>query len=91
MSLDQFPVDGIREERVDVGESSIFVRTIQLQIFPISDSGHQSNPQECRKTKDWCTLRLGIAMNRIGLNVGIILEQSIKQVNRFPDPTGNEV
>lgn len=91
MGLDQMPVYRIREQRVNMGEGCLLVRAIHRQVFPVADARHQGDSQQRRQAKDRCALRLGIALDRIGLNVGEVLEQAVEKINRLPDPAGDEV
>lgn len=60
-------------------------------VFPVADAWHQGDPQQRRQAKDRRALRLGIAVDRGGLNAGEVLEQAVEEINPLPDPAGDEV
>lgn len=64
---------------------------VALQILPVANAGHQLDAPQVSKPEYRRTLRLGIAVQRIRLNVGIILGQSVQNVDRFPHTARNEI
>ena len=67
------------------------IGTEELEVFPVPNTRHEFDAEEIGQAKNRRTLTLRISMDGIGLDVGLILEQSIENVDRLPHPTGNEV
>ena len=56
--------------------------------MPSPDTRHQLNPQEIRQTEDGSGLAMGVRMYSIGLYIGDVLKQGIKNVSRLVSATG---
>ena len=69
MGLDQSPVNAVAEKPIDVPVFCRTIRTMKHQVFDAADSRHQFDSQQMRQREDRIALCLGIAMNRIGLDV----------------------
>ena len=91
MPLDQGPVNRVREKRVDMLVYGRCIRAAQIHFVPISHSRHQLNAQEIGESKNGLCLALGVGMDGIGLNGGIVLEQPVQNKDRFPDTAGNDM
>jgi len=65
MGFDQRPVDGIREQAVQVGVMHIRLRTVEFEVFPVANSGHQGDTEQVGQTEDRGTLRLRVSMHGV--------------------------
>ena len=88
MRLDQLPVDVVGEQRIDMLIAAGFVRPEEYELFQVADSGDQLDSQQIRQPEDRCALGLGVAMYGVGLDVGLVLDQSIQDIDRFVDAAG---
>jgi hypothetical protein len=90
MRLDQFPIGNASKPAVNmlIGDRGIW--PIHGYLVPVTHSREQFNPQQMSQTKDHFRLALCICMNGIRLQHRFVLQDAIKQINRFPDTAGNE-
>src|SRR6266851_3838850 len=92
MGFDQFPIDHlITEEWLDMCVVGCALWAVKGQVFPIANAWHQFDTQQGCQTKDREILPLRICVNGCGFDGGAIANESIQNIDRFPDPTGNEV
>jgi len=91
VGFDQFPVDRILEQSVDVLVGSFLGWPEKHQIVPVADTGHQLNAQQVGQREDGSRLSLGIRVDSIRLDVGLVLLQPLDDVDGLPDAAGNEV
>ncbi len=90
--LDQRPVDHVvAEQRVDVPVLRRGVRPVEVQVVPVPYPRQQLEPEQRREPEDRQALALGIAMDLVGLDVGLVGQQRVQDVHRLPDPAGDEV
>jgi len=57
----------------------------------LRDPGQQVEAQDVGEAEDRQRLSLRIRMDRVGLDVGGVLEQALEDVDGLPDPTGYEM
>lgn len=67
------------------------VGPVHSHFVPVAHPGHQFDPQQVGQPKDHLRLSLRIGVDRIRLEDRLVLEQSVQDVDCFPDPTGDEV
>jgi hypothetical protein len=91
MRVDEFPVNGIGKERVDVPVVGRPGGPKQGEVLPVTNPRHQLNPQEMGEAKDGGALPLGVRMERLWLDIRGILQETIQNVDRFPDATRDKV
>ena len=72
MGFDQFPVDGLAEQGIDVLVTLASIGPVEHQLLQITDSGHQVDTQQVGQPEDGRALRLGIAMQGVRLDIGIV-------------------
>ncbi len=92
MAGDQVPVHRfLGEQGVDVAVGLVGGGAEPLQILPVADARHQLDAQQERQAIHRGALRLGIAVDGVGLDVRPVLDQAVEQVDRLPYPAGDEV
>lgn len=92
MGLDQVPLnDVVPEERIDMVIVGLSGRAIEVEILPVPDPGHQADAQEVGQPKNGQVLALGIGVNGRRLDRRAVANQTIQDVNGFPNPTRNEM
>src|SRR5579871_1698983 len=85
MSFDKCPIDGLGEEAVQVRILYLPIWAKQREVLPVSDPGHQRDPQQMSETKDGGALRLGVSMHRFWSNRRRLFLKHIENVGAFPD------
>lgn len=91
MGLDEVPVDRFAEQAIDVLVARAALRLIEHQAFQIPDARHQVDPQQIGQAEHRCALRVGVAMQCIGLDVRFVLDQAVENVDRFVHAAWNEM
>ena len=91
MRLNQFPIKGVSKDLLNVRVAHFFAGTVQLEVLPVADARHQIDAQQIGQTKDGRALSLRIGMQGVGLDFGLIFEQTIQNINRFPYSARNEM
>ena len=69
MRMDEFPVNGVGKEGVDVPVVGRPGGPKQREVLPIANPGHQLNAQEMCQAKDRGALPLGVRMERLRVDV----------------------
>ena len=62
-------------------------REVEDEVGPVADPGQQVEAKEEGQAERGQRLPLSIGVDRVGLDVGGVLEQSLDDVDRLPDPT----
>ena len=89
---DQIPVHGVLgEQTIDVAVHFARGRSKPFQVFPVTDARHQLDAQQKRQPVDRRALRLGIAMDGVGLDIGLVPGEAIQNIDRLPDAAGDEM
>jgi len=89
--FEQVPVDDmLGEEAVDVPVAGVGAGSVEVQVVPVADAGQQLEPQQRGEPVDRQRLALGVGMDHIGLDVGVVVQQPVEDVDRFPHPTRDE-
>ena len=92
MTSNQIPIDCILGKQVvDVFIHFVGGRAEPFQVFPVADTRHQLDTQQKRQTINRRALRLGIAMQGVGLNIRRVFGESIQDIHGFPDTARNEM
>ena len=92
MGFDQFPIHGIpSKQAVDVSVRPGRRRTEPFQVFPVANARHELDAEQIRQPVHRRTLRLGVAMQRVGPNVGSVLGQAVEDVHGLPNAAGDEM
>src|SRR6266536_2507966 len=85
MGGNQTPIHCSCEQLINMDISFARVWSIQSEVFEMTYSGHQPNPQQVCKAKHDRILCLGIAAHFVGLHFRLVGEQAIENVYRLPD------
>ena len=57
----------------------------------MANARHEFDAEQVGEPEHWKILPLSIGMQRVRLDVGLIVHQAIENVDRFPDAARNEV
>jgi hypothetical protein len=89
---DQIPIDRLLgEQLVDVLVHLGGRRPVPLQLLPVANARHQLDAQQERQPVHRRTLRLGVAVEHVRLDVGRVLRQAVEDVDGFPHAARDEV
>ena len=87
---DQLPVDLAGEQRVDMGIANLLGRPVQDRIAQAAHARHQLDGEQAAQAEHGLRLTLGVGVQRIGLDDGLVLQQAVEDVDGFPHTAGNE-
>jgi hypothetical protein len=92
--LDELPADDVAaplaEQLVDVRVDEVLIRPEEDQVLEVADPGHQVKPEQGGQGEDRRRLALRIRVHGGGLDIGLVGQQALDQVDRLPDPAGDE-
>ncbi len=92
MALDQCPVHALAGEQIiDVRIIELRAGLVESELLPVANPRHQLDTEQERQSIGRGALGLGITMQNIGPNIGLVLDQSIQDIYRFPDTAGDEM
>ncbi len=89
--LDDPPVDGLGEERVDVIVLRCGVRPVELGVVPGPHARQQLDAEQVCQAENRLALAMGVGVDGVDLELRAILKQPVEDVDRLPDPAGDEV
>src|SRR5260370_40279153 len=91
MAFNDRPVDGLGEQGVNVLVTRMPPGTIEDQVFPVANAGHQLNTQQVSQAENGEGLSLSIGVQGIRLNLRIVIEQAVDDVDGFPYANRDEM
>src|SRR5712692_6571360 len=93
MGFDERPIDRLAKQlpdMLDILDGELGGRDIERQVLPVPNPRHQLNREQVREAKDRLRLALRLRMERVRTNLRAVFQEAVQDVDRFPDPTGNE-
>jgi hypothetical protein len=92
MTFDERPIHPLAgKQGIDVWVIALRGGLIKAEVFPVADPWHELNPEQKGESISRSALGLSIPMYDIGLDIGSVLDQTIQDVDGFPDTARNEV
>src|ERR1700728_2663253 len=83
-SLDQVPIDRLREQEIDVFVAQFRLGAIEVKPFPIANPGLKLDAEQVREPEDRRALSLGVGVDRIRPHVRIIFYEIVQNVVSLP-------
>src|SRR5271163_3635468 len=90
MRDNKVPIDFFAEQRVQMLISSRLAGTIEDRVADAAHARHELDAEEPTQAEYGFVLALRIGMERVRLNLGLVLHQRVQDMDRFPDTAGNE-
>src|SRR6266542_4376013 len=90
MRSDEMPIDFVAEQRVKMLIADRLAGTIEDSVADTAHARHQLDAEEPTQAEHGLVLALRIGVERVRLDLRLVLHQRVQDMDRFPDAAGNE-
>ena len=81
----------VAEQGVDVGVPGGRAGAVEVQVVPVADARQQLEPEQRGEPEHRQRLALGVGVDGVRLDVGLVAQQPIDDVDGFPRPALHEM
>jgi hypothetical protein len=84
MSFNQAPVDVFAEEPVYMLIATLAAGAAEIEFLPVADARHKLDAKQIGEGEDGLRLPLGVGVERVRLDIALVLEQPIQDIDGLP-------